>query len=90
MCLLAGLLLLPCAVLGHSGLLPAAWANPCLLACLMRPSYADHLTRPAGPVPAGLLAICCSWGSAQEAAALLQVAAAFPTSQLAEASGQWR
>ncbi|PRW39169.1 Restriction endonuclease type II-like [Chlorella sorokiniana] len=32
----------------------------------------------------GLLAICCSWGSAQEAAALLQVAGAFPASQLAE------
>ena len=56
----------------------------------MWPSNADQLTRLSGPVSAGLLAICCSWGSAQEAAALLQVAAAFPTSQLAEASGQWR
>lgn len=34
--------------------------------------------------PAGLPSICCSWGSAQEAAALVQVAAAFPQSQLAE------
>ncbi|KAL4440108.1 hypothetical protein ABPG75_003109 [Micractinium tetrahymenae] len=32
----------------------------------------------------GLSSICCSWGSAQEAAALVQVAAAFPLSQLAE------
>ncbi|KAL4438693.1 hypothetical protein ABPG77_006297 [Micractinium sp. CCAP 211/92] len=32
----------------------------------------------------GLSSICCSWGSAQEAAALVQVAAAFPHSQLAE------
>ncbi|PSC73441.1 Restriction endonuclease type II-like [Micractinium conductrix] len=32
----------------------------------------------------GLLSICCSWGSAQEAASLVQVAAAFPGSQLAE------
>ncbi|EFN52793.1 hypothetical protein CHLNCDRAFT_138438 [Chlorella variabilis] len=31
-----------------------------------------------------LLSICCSWGKTQEAAALLQVAAAFPQSQLAE------
>ena len=30
------------------------------------------------------MSTCCSWGSAQEAASLLQVAQAFPLSQLAE------
>jgi hypothetical protein len=30
------------------------------------------------------MSTCCSWGSAQEAASLLQVARAFPLSQLAE------
>lgn len=39
----------------------------------------------------GVMSICCAWGTAQEGAALLQVARAFPTSQLVEASrGQLR
>lgn len=33
---------------------------------------------------AGLMSICCSWGTVQEPASLLQVAGAFPSSQLVE------
>lgn len=45
----------------------------------------EHKLRKARALSSlGLPSICCSWGSAQEAAALVQVAAAFPLSQLAE------
>ena len=73
---------------GRPARLPACWP---LLPAHVRPQpparVPPELLLPRLPdlsPPAGLLAVSCSWGSVQEASALLHLAAAFPRSQLAE------